>query len=363
MIYPWQESTWTRLLNWRLDAPHAMLFTGPAGIGKLDFARALSTYWLCETPTGDRACGTCPACRYIAVGHHPDLQRIRPEAVALAEGLEEPEDDDGGEGSDSSATDTYADGADKSSSRQPSREIRIGQIQALIKASSIGSHRQGRRVTLIYPAESMNGFTANALLKLLEEPPPDNHLILVSDAPERLLATVRSRCQQIRLPVPEPAVAARWLKSEGVEDADAWLAEAGGAPLLALRAVRADAATTAARATLFEGLVRGIKIDPLLVAERLARADRVLVVAWLQRWVWDCLGWRLAQRIRYYPQHEAAIAQLSRQFDPLDLARFARELVASRRTAEHPLNARLFFEDLLMRYQHSVSSAMGTMTS
>ena len=362
MIYPWQETLWTQLLGWRLDAPHAILLSGAAGIGKLDFARELARFWLCENPLSARACGECPSCRYIAVGHHPDLQRIRPEAIALAEGVEDGDDSGVSEGDDGGDSGPESGETDKSSSRQASREIRIGQIQALIKGSAIGSHRQGRRVTLIYPAESMNVFTANALLKLLEEPPPENHLILISDAPERLLATTRSRCQQIRLPVPDRAAAADWLKSEGVEDADGWLAEAGGLPLLALRAVRADGAVEAARATLFEGLARGTKIDCLLVAERLARADRVLVVAWLQRWVWDCLGWHLARRIRYYPKHKAAISQLASQLDPLELARFARDLSASRRTAEHPLNVRLFFEDLLLRYQQSVSSAMGTMT-
>ena len=294
----------------------------------------------------------------MSLGHHPDLQTIRPEAVALAEGAEAED----GEAEGEEAADGQAE-SEKRSTRAPSREIRIGQIQALIESLSIGTHRQGRRIALIYPAESMNLFTANALLKILEEPPADNHVLLISDTPERLLPTILSRCQKVVLPAPALADAHQWLAGQQVEDPEDWLSEAGGAPLSALRAARADGAILEARQTLLEGLARGSRCNAQTLAERLTKTERPVVVTWLQRWVWDCLACRLGARIRYYPKHQVAIAALARQLDPVELARFARELSATRRAAEHPLNARLFFEDLLLRYLRSVAPSMESTTS
>jgi DNA polymerase-3 subunit delta' len=347
-IYPWQTEVWTRLLPWRIDAPHAILLHGTAGIGKVDFAKRLAAFWLCETEGVSEPCGECPSCRFVALDHHPDLLLIRPEAVALAEGMAGDEEPDGEMVSPEPADD------DKSGKRAASHEIRIGQIQSLIHSTVIGSHRGGRRVIVIYPAEAMNTFTANALLKLLEEPPGPNHLILVTDAPQRLLATVLSRCQQVALPPADAPSALNWLKTQGLNDVSGWLAEAGGAPLLAWRAAGADDAVLEARRVLLQGLARGAGVDAMALAERLTRIERAVVVGWLQRWTWDLLGYRLAARIRYYPKEESAIAALARSLDPLRVARYARTLSGLRRAADHPLNARLFFEDLLLRYARSV---------
>ena len=328
-----------------------MLLHGPAGIGKIDFAKRLAAFWLCETPAVDESCGHCPSCRFVALDHHPDLQLIRPEAVALLEGLERGEGEEGETAAASDADD------EKSGKRGPSHEIRIAQIQSLIQSTVVGSHRAGRRVIVIYPAEAMNTFTANALLKLLEEPPSANHLILVSDAPHRLLPTVLSRCQQVALPPADQESAVHWLETQGVNDVAGWLSEAGGAPLLAWRAAGADDAVLEARRVLLSGLARGPGLDALVLAERIARIERGVVVGWLQRWTWDLLSYRLAARIRYYPREESAIAALARGLDPLRLARYARTLSSLRRAADHPLNARLFFEDLLLRYARSVARA------
>jgi len=333
-------------LPWRIDAPHAILLHGPSGIGKVDLGKRLARFWLCEAPTAQDACGTCPSCTFVALDHHPDLQLIRPEALALSEGTREGADDEGEaqEGDD-----------EKTSKRAPSHEIRIGQIQALLESTVIGSHRGGRRVVLIYPAETMNPFTANALLKLLEEPPPATHLVLVCDAPERLIATVLSRCQQVAVPPADWAQASAWLAAQGVSEPATWLAEAGGGPLAAWRAAGADEAVLEARRAVLAGLARGEALDALALAERLAKIDRSLVVGWLQRYTWDLLGYRLAARIRYYPSEKAAISALALGLDPVSMARYAKALAGLRRAADHPLNARLFFEDLLLRYAGSVA--------
>jgi len=154
---------------------HAYLFEGPEGVGKELAARALAAGLLCEAP--DRApeadaCGECRACRLFAVGNRPDYHLF--------------------------------DGA--LHKRHPDKTIRSGKGLFLVvdvvrhfliepAANSPGLGR--RRVFLIRDAERMNEGAQNALLKTLEEPLGDACLILVTSSAERLLPTIRSRCQRV----------------------------------------------------------------------------------------------------------------------------------------------------------------------
>jgi DNA polymerase-3 subunit delta' len=154
--------------------PHAYLFEGPEGVGKELTARALAARLLCEAdvePDAD-ACGACRACRLVAGGNHPDLHvierrlhKLHPDrAVRTSKGL-------------FLAVDL----------------IRHFLIEPAASKPSLG----GRRVFVIREAERMNEGAQNALLKTLEEPPGQSCLILVSAAAERLLPTIRSRCQRV----------------------------------------------------------------------------------------------------------------------------------------------------------------------
>src|SRR5581483_3689892 len=81
-----------------------------------------------------------------------------------------------------------------------SRQIRIEQVRDLAQELSLTSHQGGYKVGVLSPADVLNRFAANALLKTLEEPPPRTVLILVATQPSRLPATILSRCQRIRVP-------------------------------------------------------------------------------------------------------------------------------------------------------------------
>ena len=98
---------------------------------------------------------------------------------------------------------------------------------------NMSTHRQGKRVVMLYPAEALNEASANALLKTLEEPPPETVFLLVSNSLDRLLPTILSRCRKFVMGSPRREQALPWLQAEGVADAEAWLAEQGGAPLAA----------------------------------------------------------------------------------------------------------------------------------
>lgn len=184
---PWQMETARAWLGNRERFAHAWLVHGLAGIGKLDFAVAAAASLLCETPQDGLACGHCAACAWFASGNHPDLRRIRPEAVAVEEGA------------DAAEVSEDAEPAAGAAKKAPSKEIRIDQIRSLESWFNTATHRGGWRVALLYPAHALNVVSANALLKVLEEPPPHTVFLLVADAPDRLLPTLVS--------LPPPAAA------------------------------------------------------------------------------------------------------------------------------------------------------------
>ncbi len=199
MIYPWQTQQWEQLLRLRKEQrlPHALLFSGPAGLGKRALALEFAHLVFCQnSKESDASCGACHACHLLRAGSHPDFRVLQPEEEGHA--------------------------------------IKIDQIRELSEFTQQTSHQGGLRLVLIQPATAMNIAAANALLKTLEEPAPDTLLILISDNRTPLPITIRSRCQHLRFLAPPRETALTWLAAQ--DPAVAWepiLAATQGAPLLA----------------------------------------------------------------------------------------------------------------------------------
>lgn len=318
--------------------PHAILFHGPAGIGKALFAERFAQALLCESPEASgHACGQCASCGWFVQYSHPDYRRVRPEALDEAEGTAGEGDDDDGE--------TRKGGK---SARAPSKDIRIDQIRALADFMNVSTHRQGKRVVLLYPAEALNSAAANALLKTLEEPPPNTVFILISNSLDRLLPTILSRCRKFALALPPFDQALSWLKTQGVGDADIWLAEQGGAPLAAL-----DTAQSESREIMDEFLRHLAKpgVDEALkTADRLQKTAPSQQVEWLQRWLYDLFSVKLSGKIRYYPRYRKELVALSGQVEVPALMHALKGIGERRAIAEHPLSPKLFIEDMLLDY-------------
>lgn len=314
--------------------PHALLVQGAAGIGKTRFAQALGAAVLCETPRDGLACGECASCRWLEQGNHPDYREVVPEAA---------EEDDAAE-----------EEATAKGEKPKSLVIKIEQIRALADFMSLSTHRAGWRVLVLHPAEALHPNAANALLKTLEEPPPRTLIVLVSDRPARLLATIRSRCRVIALAMPAPAEALAWLRAEGVPEPQAALAAAGGAPLLAQRLAEPDEAQF--RRKLVAELARAGGADALQFAGSVDREGIERLVHGLQTWVQDLLRVRLGGKPRHHVDQAAALAARARASDVARLFAFERELTEARRLAAHPLNARLFAEHLLTAYNRAVDA-------
>jgi DNA polymerase III subunit delta' len=334
-MYPWQQNAWEQLQQMRARLPHAILFHGAAGTGKTGFIEAFAQSLLCENVQPDgHACGACASCGWFLQHNHPDYRRVRPEALE-----DEPaaESEEGGDG-DKKAKST----------KTPSKEIKIEQIRALADFMNISTHRQGLRVVVLYPAEALNVPASNALLKTLEEPPPGTVFLLASNSLDRLLPTILSRCRKFALPMPGHDEALAWLQAQGVADADGWLREQGGAPLLAL--AQAESGSREELDALLQVLARPGTDAVLKAADKLSKTPLAALVAWEQRWLYDVLSVKLSGRVRYYPRYHKELAALAANVHTANLLKAIKGANDRRAVAEHPLSPKLFVEDMLLEY-------------
>ncbi len=337
-IYPWLANTWQQLFADAAHLHHALLLAGRAGIGKQAFAEALAAKLLCEDATSFGPCARCDSCRWLQAGNHPDFRKIAPQ------------------GAEDEATDEEK----AKPAAAASAVIKIDQVRSLEEFVYVGSHRGGRRVVLIAPAEAMNAAAANALLKMLEEPPQDVHFVLVSVRWRRLLPTLRSRCRTLLLGRPNHADAEAWLRAQGVADSARVLQACGGEPLTALNW------TQTGRFAGYESQLAALARGNEGVLQMSARWDNDLrtsdavtlegLVELLQRWVADLLQTRLCGRPRFHPAWQEGIESLGAAADVGRLLRCYNELLEIRAVCRHPLNTRLFLEDLAARYLRSLRS-------
>jgi len=173
----------------------------------------------------------------------------------------------------------------------------------------------------------------------------------VSDKPARLLPTIRSRCRLLRLETPAANESMAWLESQGVADARAALAAAGGAPLLARELAAPEEAEF--RKRVLAELARPSGADPLQFAERFERGAVERLIYWMQTWVADLVRVRLSGEARHHVGHAAELAARARGARLEALFELDRELATARALATHPLNPRLLAEHLLMAYNRA----------
>lgn len=320
MIGELQPGAWRQLAALRARLPHALLIHGAQGVGKLALAERFAQLLLCEVAgQGMEPCGACPACRWFLGGNHPDVRYVEPEAFGRH------------------AAQADEDQATPAKTAKPSTEIKVEQVRALADFVNVGSHRGGRRVAIVHPAEDMNASSANSLLKSLEEPPSGAFFLLVSHRPARLLATIRSRCVAVPVPPPESGAAEAWLAAQGVREPARWLAFAGGAPRRALEIARSDQAES------IQALLRAVEAGDFDAASAVPDRETLERLAeLLQKLALDRAFSGLAGRPRFLPGLKA-----SGDAEPAQWLAFARAMGRNRLLARHPLNPRLFAAEML----------------
>jgi DNA polymerase-3 subunit delta' len=309
---PWLDAALRQAQQ--LTLSHALLVHAGAPAGQFELAQALSQGWLCERDPAP--CGRCTACRQVRQRTHPDHKVVVPEALRLALGW------------------LVDDDPLLRSGAKPSRELKVEQIREAIEWSQRSAGTRGVRALVLHPGDALNGAAANALLKTLEEPPGGLRIVLTGHDPERLLPTLRSRVQRVRIALPTAGQALAWLQAQGVEEGAAPLAAAGGSPVEAL-ALAGEG---------FDARVLG------MLPRQVAQGDASMlqgkpvprVVDLLLKLAHDAMAQAVGAAPRFFAAEAlAAPAPLAR------LQAWRLELLRVARHDEHPWNAALLIEALV----------------
>lgn len=222
--YPWLRPDFEKLVaSYQAGrGHHALLIQALPGMGDDALIYALSRYLLCQQPQGHKSCGHCRGCQLMQAGTHPDYYTLAPEKGKNALGID----------------------AVREVTEKLNEHARLG----------------GAKVVWVTDAALLTDAAANALLKTLEEPPAETWFFLATREPERLLATLRSRCRLHYLAPPPEQYAVTWLSREVTMSQDALLAAlrlSAGSPGAVLALFQGD--NWQARETLCQALAYGVQ--------------------------------------------------------------------------------------------------------
>jgi DNA polymerase-3 subunit delta' len=285
---------------------HGLLIHEDPGAGGLALARWIAQRVNCRD--AERApCGQCQDCKWVEAGQHPDVAQLSPEGE--------------------------------------STQILIQPVRDLAADLALTAHGNGLKVAIIAPADAMNVFAANALLKTLEEPPPRTLVLLVTSQPSRLLPTLRSRCSKLRLPGPPRAEAARFLAAaRGSGPWDEALAATGAGPFALLEAdalglaeLRADTLRT------LRDIGSG-SLQPPAVAEKWAKGELATRLACVESWVTERILESTANRDVTHLSGSGLAPNICRLFELSDAVRDMRKL------SHTSINKAMAVESLLWRW-------------
>ncbi|MDD5268890.1 MAG: DNA polymerase III subunit delta' [Methylococcales bacterium] len=320
-VLPWQQQNWVHLCDYRRQnrVPQALLITGNKGLGKQRLADQFAFSLLCTGPQASGLnCGHCDSCLLLNAGTHPDFLQIQPE--------------------------------------EPGKAITIGQIRSLLTRLTLKPQFESYRVVIVKPADLMNNASANAFLKCLEEPAERTVILLITDKPARLTATIVSRCQKLAVVKPDKEMFFAWLKQQNQEilhdNAAALYGLAQGSPLLALE--YANEGTLTLRDGCFKAWMDIAKHrrHPVIIAEDWHKLPEQPLIFWITSWVIDtikCYYPIMADRL-YNPDLKEPLQELSQQLELKGLYKLYDLLLVSRQRLNTQINKQTMFEEILIKW-------------
>lgn len=323
---PWQTAWLSASHNLASAHHHAWIVSGRDGDGLSSAGAALAALLLCETPQGGMACGECSSCKWLAGDVHPDFMRLAPQE------------------------------SDDEASRLPI--IRIDAAREAIEFMQLSSCTERGRILLVDSANALTRESANALLKALEEPPPDTRWLLVSAHPARLMATIRSRALKLALPRPSGADSLQWLMREGADRAAAEfaLAASRGSPLVALSILQSE--ENGATAEFIKDLLSPRTLPTLTWGawvEGGGKTDRrarfALLLSLLVDWTADWARVRAGLAPLRFQNERTGLAALAQGLPLSSALGYHRSLLRRLGLPQTTLSARLQVESVLLDYR------------
>jgi DNA polymerase-3 subunit delta' len=322
-VLPWQQHQWEHLCSYiaQKRIPQALLITGNKGLGKQQLAHQFAVALLCATPQASgTACGHCSSCLLVNADTHPDFIQIQPE--------------------------------------EPGKGIGIGQIRSLISRLTLKPQFETQRVVIVNPADKMNNAAANAFLKCLEEPSERTSILLITEKPAKLPATIISRCQKLAVVTPDKDVAVKWLaeimQCDTVTNKTLQLnvSLAQGAPLQALE--YANDQTLTLRNECFDAWIAIAKQlkSPVIVAEDWHKLPASPLIFWMTSWVIDLIKCFYQTKVAnlYNPDLNEPIQELSRRLELKGLYKLYDLLLSDRQRLDTQINKQLLFEEILIQW-------------
>lgn len=314
MLYPWQIDDYTNLVNaYNNRKFQTLLIYGAANSAPEEIVHKFIDYLLCVSPNGIEACGKCASCIIRHDSDHPDF---------------------------------YLLAADESEERK-TLLIKVEEVRKVTEFAMMSLHMANRKVIFLPDAGQLNLSSANALLKIIEEPPANCIFILQSANINKLLPTILSRCFKFLLKTPERKLALAYLQQEQLENAEFWLNYFSGEPVF-------DIPVSAEQLSLLqEGLLKP-SVDNIFALSNELDPKKIGMAFWLDylgKWLSDIARVKLGGSPAYFSTaHESLIKLVSRVNDE-KLYALQDELVFLSEWTEHPLNHKLQLENLLFRYQ------------
>lgn len=312
MFFSWHDADYDKLARSYLAGNfHALLIYGGARSGQNEFVTYLVKFMLCNNPHGLQACDNCASCVLLRENNHPDL---------------------------------YILVADESEERK-TLQIKVEQIRALNEFAYRSTHTSNKKIIYLPRLHELNTNSANALLKVLEEPPQNCIFILQAEDIARVLPTIKSRCFKFALSKPERDEALQYIAD--VPNADFWLQYYEGEPLFEIlfSDEQLHALLNVLQTPSIENILAASKeLDP-------KKIGMAIIMEFVLKWLNDLMQVVCSVEPNYFKTNVDGLTKLAPRVNKDKLYQLQQDVIFLLEWSNHPLNHKLQFENILFKYQ------------